>query len=775
MQSLYSRAHGALLPAGIPLLLLLSLSPLAYSQTAAADLDWITHEEMQQLPEDLQRPIPAWCSGTYYAPQFAVPAASENTIIQADSSSYNQTGTAQLSGNVTIKQPDRHLSADNATFNQKTGDFTLTGDIKLDAKSQSFTAQHLRGNTNNKTTQLEDVNYSIFAQNAHGEAAGIDHNGNITDITRGTYSTCAPGQNGWMLAARHIRLDKDKGWGTARDLTLRVKDVPVFYLPWMTFPIDDRRKSGLLFPTFTRTDDGGIDYAQPIYLNIAPQLDMLLAPRFIQGRGVGIETQTRYLTHLGAGKINYALINEDRKFDDQKRQAASWQHSGSYKRWSFNTNVNYVSDDFYFKDLGTSTLDDVSRTNLARTANLYYTWTDWRFQASLQSWQVIDPTLANRNYPYRRLPQLELSGHPDIYGPGEVDWYSGYTYFTRGVDVPGGSLGGSRWHLEPAIKFPFSRSYGYITPQFKVYSSYYKLHGLKSLREDNKSMSVVGSSVDAGLFFERNLDIGDGNYIQTLEPRLFYDYVPYRDQRDLPLFDTSLLPFSYTSLFRENRFLGYDRVGDVNKLAGGITSRIIDGDSGSEIWRFRLGEGYYFQDRRVQLDPKAAPNTSRTTPLVADVTFHMNDHWSLYAQKQWTQDTDLGQQNILRLGYRDPARHYAYIGFRDLDNVYTTNVRQAELAGMWPVSDNWSLLFSELYDLDNNRSVETVAGVEYRDCCWKIRLVNRRLLADYDGLGSLKARTSLMFQIQLIGLGGFGDKVDSLLEDTIPGYRREDQ
>lgn len=757
-------------------LLLVLACPAA---VAAANLDWVTVKEMQKLPAELQRPIPEWCGGIYYSPRFATPPTSNNTVVEADHSSYTQDGLAQLSGRVTISQPDRFLSANHATLNQKTGDFTLDGDIYLDGKNESFVAHHLSGNTQTQHTQLSDAQFAIFPRHARGSAENISRLGNTTLIERGSYTTCAPGQNGWQLVARHIELDQEKGWGTARNVTLEVKKVPIFYLPWITFPIDDRRKTGLLFPTFTMTDNGGIDYSQPIYVNIAPQLDMTVAPRFISSRnsrGAGLDTQTRYLTHLGTGTINYSFLANDRRFNHENRSMARWQHSSSYQHWSFSTNLNYVSDDFYFKDLGNNTLESVTQTELPRSASLTYNQPHWQFAANLQSWQVIDPTLPKSSYPFRRLPQLTLSSQTPIHGSFQVDWMSSYTYFDKGVDLPGGTPSANRWHLQPSIKLPLKKSYGYITPQVRVYSTYYDLRNFSALPEEKASRTVVGSSIDAGLFLERNLDIGSGKYLQTLEPRLFYDYIPYRDQQNLPSFDTVLLPFSYTSLFSENRFLGYDRIGDVNKLASGITSRILDDETGSELWRFRLGQAIFFQDRRVHLNPAQEPDTNRTTPLVADATFQMDQHWSLYAQKQWDNGTNLGKQDLFRLGYRDPARRYGYIGYRKINSGNSIKtVQQGELAGMWPVSDHWSLLISELYDLDNNRSLETVSGVEYRDCCWKLRLVNRRLMADYNGTGQLEARSTMLFQIQLIGLGGFGDKVDSLLENTIPGYRRKDQ
>lgn len=741
----------------------------------AGDLGWVTREQMQALPTDIQQPIPEWCNGTYFSPELAAPTDSDNTIIEADRSSYTQDGEASLSGNVVIRQPGRKMTADQATINQTTGDFTLDGDIKVTGVNESFTANHLTGNTKRQHNDLDQVRYSMYSQNAHGDATRVKRDGDITHITNGSYTTCEPSQDGWKLSANKIRLDKKKGWGTARHIKLKVKDIPILYLPWMNFPIDDRRKTGLLFPSFTRSSYGGFNYTQPIYLNLHPQLDMLVSPQFVSGRGAGIETKTRYLTRLGAGELNYARLKDDRKFDDKSRSMASWRHRGSYKNWSFGTDINYVSDDFYFKDLDVVTLDTVSKTQLPRSAYLRYNKNSWQLSTELQSWQVIDPNLARSNYPYRRLPRITLTGQPKINGPFRFDWVSEYTYFDQGAHIPLGSTNGSRFHVQPAVSLPLIKSYGYITPKARVYSTYYDLHGRKSLTEDSPRRSLIGASIDSGLFFERNFQLRDRHYIQTLEPRLFYNYVPYRDQSDLPLFDTVLPPFSYSSLFRENRFLGYDRIGDENKLAGGLTSRILDQETGAEIWRFRVGQGRYFKNRRITLDNNRT-ETSTTTPIVADATFQLNQHWSLYAEKQWSNGTDLGKQETFRFGYHNPARRYAYIGYRRMRTGNgSTRVRQAEIAGMWPISQHWSLLGSNLFDLDTHQSVATIAGVEYRNCCWKVRLVNRRLLANYDRTAEITPRTSLMFQVQLIGLGGFGDKIDSIMEDSIPGYRSLDQ
>ncbi len=740
-----------------------------------ANLGWMTSEEMAQLPEAQQRPIPEWCSGIYYAPRFSAARTQENTLINANRATYSSNGDISLTGDVTIRQPLRYLSADSASYHQKNGDFSLKGNSLVQTPYRSFQAKHISGNSQQKSLQLDDAQFAIFDQHARGSANGISRENNVTYIYRGSYTTCEPGQNGWMINARRIRLDHEEGWGTAKDMTLEIKDIPVLYLPWITFPINDDRKTGLLFPSFSLSDEDGFDYTQPIYLNIHPQFDMTLAPRIITKRGVGMESQARYLTQLGEGQIDYAFIQHDRQFHDQTRSVFQWTHNGHYGHWNYNANVNYVSDPFYFKDLGTNTLDMVSRTYLPRTGSISYSRRSWQLITRIQSWQVIDPTLSRYNYPFRRVPEVRFIAHPRQYGPIQVDWWSSYTYFDRSLGALGDSQGGGRWHIEPALSLPLVASYGYFTPRIRLYSSYYNLHGMTGLPDERPTHTLAGFNLDTGLFFERQFDLMGKDYLQTLEPRLFYNYIPYREQQDTPNFDASKPAFSYSSLFRENRFLGYDKVGDANKLALGVTSRIIDDKTGQQLWRFRVGQGIFFEDRYVHLTPRA-PSTDRSTPLVADATFRLNGHWSLFAQKQWSHSDSQNKEDIFRLSYRDPARRYGYIGYRRLDTgLGTTVVQQGELAGMWPVTDNWSLLFSELYDLDNHRSIETVSGIEYRDCCWKLRLINRRLLADYNGGGEIEPRTSIVFQIQLIGLGGIGDKAESLLEDTIPGYRRIDQ
>ncbi|MEE4251408.1 MAG: LPS-assembly protein LptD [Alcanivoracaceae bacterium] len=747
----------------------LLISALLAGPVLADDLNWVKRKEMKSLPEELQRPIPAWCSGTYYNPELSSAPASGDTLISAERSEFEIDGDALLEGTVIIEQPGRTLRADVARYNQSSGDFALTGDIQLDTATLSFRADSLTGNMKNREASLLSARYALYEQNARGDAQRINQSGELVTIERGSYTTCAPGSDGWRLNARQIDLDRERGWGEARHVVLRVENVPLLYIPWITFPIDDRRKTGLLFPSFGTSDSGGFDVSQPLYLNLHPQADATLAPRYIDGRGNGIDTEFRYLTRLGQGDLVYGLLRQDTLFAEEDRVVASWNHQGSLDRWLFSTDVNYVSDDFYFKDLDTG-LEVASLTHLPREGQAEYFGRRWRFLARLQAWQTIDPTLDDDDLPYRRLPQLNITGLQPIAGPLTLDWASDITVFDRDVSVLTNDIRGQRIHLQPALSVPLEKPWGYLHPRVRFYQTAYSLSGVDTLPSDTPNRSLWGANLDGGLFLERPIAIAGRQLLQTLEPRIFLNHIEQEEQFDLPDFDSGRLTSSWDTLFRENRFTGYDRIGDEQSGTVGLTSRFRDPQRGDDLLTVRAAQKFHHQDRVVESGNIDQPdNTLSQSPLVADATLQLDQRWSMFAETQWNSEKDRREQNSLRIAYSDRSRLHLHAGYqyRPQDAI-----RQTELAAMVPVHRNWSLIGRWLHDLGERRSLETVSGIEYRDCCWRIRLVNLRELSDLDGDETLDSQRTTLLQIQMVGLGGFGGTVDTLLERGIPGYRR---
>lgn len=737
----------------------------AGSAFAEDNLNWVDRDAMKALPPVYQRPIAPWCSGIYYNPTVGVPADSSDTIVTTDHTSVTQDGLIEMDGDVLIEKPGRRLTTQSALLDQSSGKFEVNSALRLESDQFTFLADGMSGQTGRGEASLTGVRYALFRPGARGTAEYVDRVTGFTTITHGSYTTCPPDDNGWTLKGRQIRIDEKKGWGTARDVTLNVHDVPILWLPWITFPINDKRKTGLLFPTIATGDNGGLDITQPIYINIHPQMDATVSPRYIDGRGSGLDTQFRYLSHYGKGEVDYGILFHDRRFDNQNRELASWQHDGSLGRWQLTADVNYVSDDFYFKDLSTG-LDVTSQTHLPRLGEARYYGKTWRFLARVQSWQTIDPTLPDSELPYRRLPQLQLSGEPHLWGPVRALWLSDVTAFDRSNTDTSSNPTGVRTHLEPGLAARWSSTWGYIEPSARLYYNQYQLDDAAD-SGSTPTLKTWGTSLDSGLFFERPTELFGRQYTQTLEPRLFINKVNYAYQDDLPDFDAGELTFSYNTLFRHNRFIGYDRIGDEEKAALGVTSRFLRDADGREQLRLRLGQGYYVGDRKVQLNG-APPDSSDQTPLVADMRWNFGEDWYLYSEGQWDTDANQRQRSTLRLGYTDRNRRIFDLGYHDRPQ---DNLRESEIATVWPISDNWRLIGRWLYDVDRNRSMETLAGAEWRNCCWKIRLLSQRELIDKDGDAHLEADSTIMLQIQLTGLGGFGGQVDSLLERSIPGYR----
>ncbi|MEH6785537.1 MAG: LPS assembly protein LptD [Alcanivorax jadensis] len=758
------------MPLPVQRILIPGLLLLAGTSTADNDLNWVDREEMATFPAVQQRSIPEWCGGIYYNPAVGIPVAGSDTVVTADHSTMSQNGLIELDGDVLIEQPGSRITTDSAQLDQATGKFQLENGMRLESDQATFIASSMSGQTRRKEGSLLGVRYSLFNTAARGSADYIFLNETTTTITRGTYTTCAPGSNGWSLEGERIYLDREKGWGEANNVVLKVKSMPIFWLPWMTFPIDDRRKTGLLFPTIAIGDSsGGLDITQPIYVNIHPQLDATIGPRFIDGRGEGVDSEFRYLTPWGEGDISYGVLFNDRKFDDEDRQVARWTHNGNINRWNLKTDFNYVSDDFYFKDLDTG-LEISSQTHLPRLAEARYYGRTWQVLGRMQSWQTIDPTLADQDLPYRRLPQLQLTGDPTLYGPLKGLWLSDITSFERSGSDDSGKATGLRAHAAPALNLRLQQPWGYLEPRARLYHTRYELDSVDANAEDNPDITTWGASVDSGLFFERPSRWFGEDFTQTLEPRLFVNKVAFKNQAFLPNFDSRELTFSYNSLFRENRFIGYDRIGDEEKLALGLTSRFLHDATGREQLRLRLAQGFYFDDRKVVTEQTVEDPTDDQTPLVGDARWNFARDWYLYTEAQWDLEENERERSSFQIGYNDRERRVVNVGYHDRPE---DDIRESELSGILPIHRHWRMVGRWMYDLENKRTLETIAGAEYRNCCWKLRLLSQRELVDDDGDGDLEADSTIWIQIQMVGLGGFGGQVDALLERSIPGYRRQ--
>ncbi|WP_300655308.1 LPS-assembly protein LptD [Pseudomonas sp.] len=821
--------------------------------TRSADyshLDWVPREKLNeaQLAE-----VGPYCAGGYVEP--SRPGMNDQTpmneapmFITAKASRYEQEQqVATLAGDVVLRQAGMQVEADEASLRQAENRGELIGNVRLRDQGILVVGDRAELQLDNGEAKVENAEYVLHKSHVRGSALYAKREETaVIRLKDGTYTTCEPGSNTWHLKGNNVTLNPATGFGTATNVTLRVKDFPVFYTPYIYFPIDDRRQSGFLPPSISSSSDNGMTLQTPYYFNLAPNYDATLYPTYMSDRGLLIEGEGRYLTKSSEGQFGAAYLddsNDDRKlqsdYEDQ-RWLYSWQHKGGLNsRLLAEVDYTDISDPYYFQDLDTDLGID-STTYVNQRGTLTYRGGSYTARLNAHAYELANITDIT---PYNRLPQITLDGAlPFQPGGLNISYGSELVRFDR--DLRSGSFineegvaeqpwydsnlrglaraNGTRLHLEPAVSLPLTWSWGFLTPKIKYLQTNYDLsldqQGKSSLlaeQEFNSSQErgVPIASVDSGLYFDRDTTLFGKSYRQTLEPRLFYLYVPEEDQTDIPVFDTGESTFSYSSLFRENRFSGKDRIGDENKLSLGLTNRWIE-PNGFERQRFSIGQAFYFEDRQVQMpgiDYRSRPDAlASQSPYALEYLYRFNRDWRFSSDFNWDPDTrstrsgsamfhyqpEDNPNKVVNAGYRyrndtvryDQASGNWVVGGGDYGTPGSANfikdyykVSQHDFSVIWPIVPQWSVISRWQYDYSRDRTLEAFGGFEYDSCCWKLRLINRYWI-DYDEVSLSPSQNDqpdrgIFLQIVLKGLGGVtGNKVETFLDQGIQGYReREDQ
>ena len=813
-------------------------------------LDWVPRDKL--TPAQLAETGP-YCSGSYVEPirpgmNDTTSKSDAPTFVGAKASRYQQEEqVATLAGDVVMRQGSMQVEADEASLYQAESRGELNGNVRLRDNGALIVGDHADVQLDTGAAKVDNAEYVLHKSRIRGSALYAKRAEDaIIRLKDGTYTTCEPNSNAWQLKGNNITLNPATGFGTATNVTLRVKDIPIFYTPYIYFPIDDRRQSGFLPPSFSSSTDTGFTLVTPYYFNLAPNYDATLYPRYMTKRGLLMEGEFRYLTESSEGQFGAAYLNDDN--DDRKLQTDyektrymyNWQHKGGLDSRVL-TEVDYtkISDPYYFQDLQSDQVGVESRDYLNQQAAVSYRGDDFTAKLNVHAYQLATVTQVT---PYNQMPQLTFNGGLP-YHPGGVN-FSYNTELVRferdlengnytdeyGVTTPRldnnvqglARANGTRLNLVPAMSLPMTSSYGFVTPTLKYAYTQYDLdldgRGKTQMVtagdkfDSSVSRSVPIASVDSGLYFDRNTNWFGTNYRQTLEPRAFYLYVPEKNQDDIPIFDTSESTFSYSSLWRDNRFTGTDRVGDENKLSLGLTSRLIE-DNGFERQRISVGQAYYFKDRKVQLpgiDADRADATSSVSPYALEYAYRFNRDWRATADYNWDPEShsprsgsammhyqpEDNPNKVVNVGYRyrnDQVRYDQYtgkwiVGGGDygtpgqpgyIKDYY--KIQQHDFSVIWPIVPQWNAISRWQYDYNRNRTLEAFGGFEYDNCCWKLRLISRYWVSNdeytQDAPQNEKGDHGLFLQVVLKGLGGVvGTKVESFLDKGIQGYReREDQ
>ncbi|MEM1410779.1 MAG: LPS assembly protein LptD [Pseudomonadota bacterium] len=658
----------------------------------------------------------------------------------------------QAIGRVELFRADQYLSTEAITYRPDTGDVIAPGTLVYQDSQLELTAESGQFNLLQETGSFNQLDYSLVGSSAQGGAESISLNGSRESQLVDLWFTTCPGDDPeWLLSAKELELKHDEGVGVARGAKLRLGKVPVLYLPWMTFPIDDRRKSGFLYPTIGTANDNGLEFSIPYYWNIAPQQDLTLEPRWFSERGFMLSAEYRFLTRRTYTTIDLDAMPSDRKADDDRwRYLARW-NMGINRTWQAGARLERVSDNEFFQDFGGG-LAQTSRQFLRSDATIDGAGRYWIFTALLDDFQVIDDAVGPDEEPYSRLPRLTYMLDAPLGKSGfgaRLDAEA--VYFDRDTGVTG-----ARVDLYPQLAWNANPRWGF----FEASAGYrYTAYDLDLNGEAGDSAPDRGTpifSLDSGIYFDRTTSSGA---IQTLEPRIYYLYVPFEAQDDLPDFDTGDLTFGYAQLFHTNRFTGADRQTDANQLTLAASTRTYRSDTGRESWSFNFGQILYFEPPEVTLD-KTTPLNQDTSPFLAEFNWHPLDRTSARVGVEWSWEERELNVGVVSLSHQ--TRNGSALGFRY--RFRRDRLDQFDVRYLWPVNENWRLFSRVNYSLDDNELLEGLVGVEYDSCCWAVRVSARRYLRDRNG-GS---RDALFVELRLKGLGAFGRREPNMFNTAVP-------
>jgi LPS-assembly protein len=675
--------------------------------------------------------------------------------VTSDTGDLGRAGDASLSGNVTIRMGQRLLTADEAQIDAEKRSIRLNGDVEyLDPQ------MHVRGEggafEQGGQGNFQGAEFELLDSSVRGAAksASLTPSGNI-ELRGVRYTACPPGNEDWSLGAGEIDIDQQNRIGTGRDVRVEFLGVPIFYTPWISFPVGDQPKSGLLFPTIGSGSRTGTQIAVPYYWHLAPNYDATLTTRWYSSRGVRLDPEFRFLSDRSRSQLNIEYLPDDQETGDA-RGVIDWRHVTRFApRTRLLIDATDVSDANYYEDFGVG-FEGTSVSFVNRYVELRHDMNAWSFNARAQGYQVLDDTLADADEPYRIVPQLTALGRwRELPGGVSGSVFAEATNFQRDLGPQG-----VRLDAEPGLEWRIDRNGAFFAAGASYRYTQYMLDDVAVGADDSPSRSLPTASLDTGFTLERPSG-SRGNRIQTLEPRLLYLYVPYKDQDDLPVFDTGIPDLNLVQLFRTNRYVGPDRVGDANQVSLGVTTRLLDATRGRQYLSATLGQAFYFADPRVTLPGEPVRDRS-SSDVVAEVELAAFKNWNARFAYQWNPDETQSERSETFVQYNPSPGRVLNAGYRFRRDL----LEQVDFSGAWPINNQWRGFARWVYSLQEEKTLDQFVGVEYSSCCWAVRLVTRRFVSSRSG----DAETSIGLQLELKGLSSVGVDSEAFLREAIRGY-----
>ncbi|MBV8853736.1 MAG: LPS assembly protein LptD, partial [Sinobacteraceae bacterium] len=716
------------------------------------------------------------------------PGPSDGAVsIEAQHTDLGTDGSGTLSGNVVIRQGNREIHGDQIDYNAKDGSVRSDGGVEYQDPIVRITGTGGSYSTA-AGANIRSATFDLQQRAARGSADAVQVTPQgVVDLTGVKFTTCPLADEAWSIRARSVTLDTQKQSGNARSARVELEGVPLIYLPWLSFPLSSERKSGFLFPTVGVSSRSGAELYVPYYWNIAPNADLTFEPILYSRRGVDLGGETRFLTSNDHGEITWDYLPSDNVFHNERDRVKLTNVLELPGNFRFAINAQTVSDSNYFVDFGQGP-EGTSTAFIPQEATLTYRDEHWKIDGQLQHYQTTDYTLLDFQRPYSRLPGLSVNAD---YGWGAAQqlrygFDSELVNFRRDTPrdqchlVLGQNQCVNGWRLDalPQVSLNVAAPGYFVRPGIAWRMTQYELTGTDPNQQSAPLRTLPIASFDTGLLFERAVGSRDQRQL-TLEPRMLYLYVPYRNQDQLPLFDTGIPDLDPVELYRTNRYVGADRVGDANQISLGFTSRLLDSFNGKQFLSATFGQIFYFSNPRVLLPAQLPAIPGAFTPLpgeiartdnrsdfVAQLALTAYRHWSANLGLQWNPQNSQSERTQIDVQYKPDNNAVINLGYRYQRDLLT----QAEISGAWPITPVWNIFARGVYSFKDGKPLERFAGFEYRSCCWKVRLGGRSFVSTRTGAES----TGVYLQLELTGLASVGSASDAFLTEAIRGYAPTD-
>ncbi|TKB46925.1 LPS assembly protein LptD [Thalassotalea mangrovi] len=700
----------------------------------------------------------------------------DSIVIESKTSETVADQATKFSGGVTLAYQDKRILAEEILIDRDAGKIRTSGDTRFQDGNITIQSAQLEADNNQNSVIMSNSNYQLGLSPGRGAAEQLNITEQGVTLEHASFTSCIDATPDWSISASEINLSTEDNAGSAYHTVFRVKDIPVLYLPYFTFPLTDERKTGFLYPQISSSSKSGFELGVPFYWNIRENMDATITPYFMSKRGTQIRSQFRYLVDEQYGQVDFEYLGADDELSsNEERYLGRYQHMGTFSD-NFRVFVDYsdISDDNYLVDLES---DQFSSTDayLWRIGELSYFAENWQSSIKVQGLKV----LGDRRDSYQTLPQLDFQAYQPLgFMNTSFNVFGEYSRFE--IDDPT-QPEADRLHIEAGFALPYAMPGWFVNSDVRLMHTRFQQYNIENspLLEEDVTRTLPKARIHAGLKFDRFTSYFNQNYVQTLEPQLQYLYIPNKDQSMIGEYDTTKLQDDFDGLFRDRRYSGLDKIARANQISWGVTSRLLD-DSNAELFRLSLGQIVYFNDSNINFNEENEPQSE--SALAADLFLQLTDRWQFRGDIQYDAAQNSTEKSQLTIDYRKNERNLVQLNHHYIRNLSGSGeeIEQVSALTSFPISRHWQFIGHVTEDLVRSRSLEAYTGLQYESCCWAVRVAYYRNIntnldqQDFLAEDRKAFDTGVTLQFVLKGLGGEQKPlaIDDMLRSGIFGYKR---